>query len=245
MLTTRHKLQGVRILNTRPLGQNTELSIKLRELGADVFEWPVLSIIPIPFLFTEDFNKIDFFIFTSQAAVNYFFSGGGTIKGQIIAIGSATAKILKSYGINDVIIPEISTSEGILALDCLKNARGKSIILVKGEKGRSLICESLTKQGAHIKELCVYRRIKTNWPLGSVQSLWQRDTIDIIIYTSEEAIHYIFEQLKGCRTWLCSKTAIVLSERLAKVLHNLGVHKIIVCDYNKIDAACLKGIIHE
>ena len=245
-------LKGLQILNTRPLGQNKSLTQMLEALGVSVIEWPVISIVPTNLSWISALpttkNKIDFFIFTSASAVNYFFANASVSNGAIIAIGKATERALKLHGMHSIILPSCATSEGLLTIDCLKDINRCHIALIKGEGGRKLLREQLTLRGAIVTELKVYRRLFTDWPLESILILKQENAIDAIIYTSQEAIEYIFEQLKEIHDWLCQKPAVVLSQRLATILKKLGVQKTIVSDYDKLPEACsllLKGIINE
>lgn len=228
---------GLRVLNTRPHGQNQALSQAIREAGGVPIEYPVLSIEPVyhdwKHLFHDDSN-VDAIIFTSTNAVCHFFSQLNAQKlvcpdAHLIAIGDATARALGTHGIKVNDIPLLSSSEGLLALDALQHVQEKRIWIIKGQGGRDLLAKILSLRGASVELLEVYRRVCPDADDLFLQSLWREDGVDAIVITSEEALHNVFKLFgEAAHDWLCSKKYYVKSERLAKAAADLGIKKIMI-----------------
>ncbi len=227
-------LAGLRILNTRPLEQGKALTLSIEKAGGIAVTCPALAIVPTSdkwVNFLPDLTTVDKAIFISTNAVNLCFqalkkhhiSWPQTLQG--IAIGQATAKPLIKWGASIHFVPEIATSEQLLASTPMLNVSNQLVLLFKGEGGRPLIKETLVERGACLQEVNVYRRTTPPFKKQFFQSLWQDDSIDIILFTSEQALETIFALFgKEAQPWLCSKPCVVISERLAKAAANRGIN---------------------
>lgn len=87
---------------------------------------------------------------------------------HIIAIGKATKAALLELGMN-AISPTIETSEGLLSLPLLhtENVANQRIIIVRGDKGRELIFNTLIDRKANIRYAKSYQR---QWHITPQQS---------------------------------------------------------------------------
>ncbi|WED42505.1 uroporphyrinogen-III synthase [Legionella cardiaca] len=227
-------LQGLRVLNTRPLEQGKALSFAINAADGIAIECPALAIEPIEFVL-PDLTKAEQAIFVSANAVQYV---SHVLKAKkthwptslcVIAVGQGTAAALKKNGINVDFIPEEATSESLLTLGHLKQVRGKTILLFKGEGGRTTIAETLIARGAHLNIVEVYKRIMPKFNLQYLHSLWHEKAVDIILFTSQQAIQNVFAMFgKAAHDWLCNTPCLVISERLAKVAALLGMKRIMV-----------------
>lgn len=251
-------LEGQRILNTRPKGQGTSLTQQLRALGAECIEIPAIHIQPTETWLDDipPLQSIHHAIFTSTNAVHCFFNT--IIKHNIpwpeciktIAIGHKTASALTTQHIKVSAVPDIADSEHLLRLSTLQGIIKKEILLIKGEGGRALIAQALRQRGAALHTLNVYRRTLPGHSSTGLQALWQNDAVDIILFTSEEAIRNTFTLFgKAAKTWLCSKPCLVISQRLKNVASSLGIKHIIISQYDAIpDTLCRtlknKGYTH-
>lgn len=156
----------------------------------------------------------------------------------ITCIGPGTAEVLKKYNFSANYIPPINTSENLLSLPNFANVIGHNIILVKGIGGRNTINLELIARGANIQDIEVYERKLPNINPNITQRLWQEDGIDIIIFTSTQAMLNTFALFPSqAKEWLLSKTSVVISERIAVHAKNLGFKNIINTSYANILAA--------
>jgi uroporphyrinogen-III synthase len=236
-------LQGLRILNTRPLEQSRTWSHEIRALGGIAIDLPTLAIEPITswFMHLPPLQLVKQVIFISANAVHHFFSAlkQGAIAWptniQITAIGKATAAALLTYDVTAQHIPRIADSEHLLMLDSLQHVGQQTILLIKGEDGRTLINDKLKERGARLIPLSVYRGVLPPTSEEFLNSLWHDDAVDIILFTSQQVMSNLFTLFgKEAKEWLCGKPCLVISERLATEAARLGMQHITVSGYDKV-----------
>lgn len=237
-------LVGLRVLNTRPHGQHLALSRAIHDAGGEAIPLPVLAIEPtgntwlnhLPPL--EDINHV---IFISANAIDYFFeaihhrheSWPDSIETTVI--GKASARALSAWNIRVDHLPSVADSDHLTQLDFLQDLKNQTVLLIKGEGGRNIIANQLKSRGGNVITLDVYRRVLPKIPKEHVESLWQEDRVDIILLTSQQAIHNLFTLFgEHARQWLCSKPCIVISDRLGKAASALGMRTILVSPYDSI-----------
>ena len=161
-------LQGLNLVVTRPPAQAARTARLLRAAGADIIEFPVLSIAPInATLPAAELAGASGLIFVSANAVEHgvplvLRAGGAPVGMEIFAIGRATAAALAQAGFKNVVSPQQSIdSEGLLAMPQLLRVEGRHIILVKGRSelgGRTVLEQTLTSRGARVTVLECYQR---------------------------------------------------------------------------------------
>ncbi len=121
-------LSGKRIVVTRPRAQAGELTRRLSELGAEVVEFPTISIAPPGDYKPMDraiaqLPQYDWLFFTSVNGVQSFFNRlrhfGNDSKDiehlKVVAIGPETAGRLQNEGVRVDLIPAKYQADGILA----------------------------------------------------------------------------------------------------------------------------------
>ncbi len=237
-------INGLRVLNTRPTEQGLSLHQAICDAGGVSIDLPALAIEPTTNNWLKNLPNLESIhqvIFISTNAVNYFYSTleqqglawPATI--QTTAIGKASAAALEKWRIRRDHVPSIADSEHLLQLNILQHVKNQTILLVKGEGGKMDISNTLLTRGAHLISLAVYRRTLPNTKQKRVHSLWHDDQVDIILFTSQQAMHNIFTLFgDAARYWLCGKPCLVISERLAEAAFTLGMRTILVSRYDTI-----------
>lgn len=238
-------LKGLRVLNTRPLQQGQELNQRIIIAGGLPVSCPALDIGPPardwrPLL--PNLNTVQQAIFVSANAVTYSipvllenqFAWPDHI--QITAVGKATAQALKSRQLRVDNIPEKSDSEHLLMLNNLQAVHSETILLFKGEGGRTLIANSLTERGAKLIELNVYQRLLPDCNQEKLEQWWRDDCVDIILFTSQEAIQNIVTMFgtSAQQAWLKRTPCLVISDRLAQFASKSGIENILICSPDTI-----------
>lgn len=239
-------LHGLRILNTRPIGQNEALSVAIKQAGGIAVECPALAIEPTFFnencpaelLHLTNFNKA---IFVSANAVEYFFR---TLQRfhitwqkriEVIAVGGATMTKLQHHGVDITERPIETGSESLLRLESLQQVENQKILLVKGESGRELIRTELALRGATVFPFVVYRRCLPQLDKEFVRSIWHCDAVDVIVFTSEESIRNLLTIFgEEASEWLRSKPCWVISPRLADLALSYGIKQVYHCSYENL-----------
>ncbi|MGD0489976.1 MAG: uroporphyrinogen-III synthase [Steroidobacteraceae bacterium] len=189
-------LDGVGVLITRPAHQAAPLSRLFEAAGATTARLPAIDIRPLADTRTlaarlgaiENFGLI---IFASANAVRY----GAALLDQrrdlpLAAIGPATARALNQAGYRVSVQPlDGFDSESLLRHAELSSIAGRRVLLVKGEGGRGLLEQELTRRGAVLTLAEVYRRecaAPAAEELRALESRFERHEIHVITATSAE-----------------------------------------------------------
>lgn len=237
------KSVALRILNTRPSGQNSSLSTIINSAGGQSIELPAITIEPVHnwMQHLPSLNSIKQAIFISPNSVNLFFDA---LKNQrmnwpssiaVMAIGKTTEATLESRGIKVECTPSEANSEGLIQLPMLQAIKNETVLVVKGEGGRPLIGDTLHNRGAKVVMLDVYRRTLPNYSSSVTDSLWQDDSVDIILFTSQQAIDNLFALFnEKAHAWLKGKPCVVISERIAEKAASIGMKGITITRYDEL-----------
>ncbi|MCU7554767.1 uroporphyrinogen-III synthase [Alteromonas sp. ASW11-19] len=144
-------------------------------------------------------------------------------KRHIVAVGDATARALAQCN-TVIVIPQPQTSEGVLALPALSAAQCRSVVIIKGEGGRTAIADTLISRGIAVAAYCVYRRVRLAEPIQS--NHWQWSHVKGIIATSEEMASQLWQQAPQAQA--AALPWLTVSERVACAIRALGVKDVAV-----------------
>jgi len=205
-------LFGKKIVVTRSRPQASQLVGLLKDLGADVLEYPTISIRmidPNPALerAIKGMKQYQWIIFTSANGVSCLFYhiekmllDTRILSGiKIAAIGPATADELKIHGIRADMIPVSYKAEGVIeGLLSLEDIRGKRILIPRAETAREILPEELEKKGAQPDVLPVYKTLPDERAntAGLVKEL-EEGKVSMITFTSSSTVNNFFSNLEG------------------------------------------------
>ena len=214
------------VVVSRPENQADAISLRLSELGAHVIKFPLIAIEPVDDWSAQlDLEQFDYLIFTSRNAVDYFFSGLDTnrvktfaspTRTQIIAaVGKQTVSALATYGITTDIVPsDTFNSEALLAQSQLLKVKSAKIAIIRGQRGRGLLYETLLSRGAEVEYIDVYRRVCPAQDLSVIDAYLVENRVDVIMITSAEALQNLYN-LGGNQQWLANTSLLIGSQRIA------------------------------
>jgi len=184
-----------RILLTRPEGLNETLASALQQRQIPFQIIPLIEIAPLELkegnrLQIENLDRNDIVIFVSRHAVRFglpmlerYWPQWPELKW--FSVGSATAGELNQYGVASM-FADPPGSEGLLTLPELQRPEGKQVLIVRGNGGRELLSDTLSRRGAAVRYLEVYERGKVK-----KTGLWQRIDeagIDTMVVSSVEIL---------------------------------------------------------
>jgi uroporphyrinogen III methyltransferase/synthase len=164
-------LFGRKIVVTRSSGQAAEFSERLRALGADAIELPVISIQPPenPGPLDQAIERLasyDWLIFTSVNGVRFFLDRLDTsrrdlrsLKARICAIGPATRQAVENLHLKVDLMPEEYVAESLVKTFSGERLAGLRILLPRAAVARDLIPTELGKLGAQVDVVEAYRNI--------------------------------------------------------------------------------------
>jgi uroporphyrinogen III methyltransferase/synthase len=164
-------LFGQRVVTTR--AEASGMSARLRLLGAEVIEYPVIEILPPedPGPLAEaaaEVSRYDWILFTSANGVRAFFSRVSDlrrVRAKIGAIGPATAAELAHLKLPADLVPAEYVAEGVL--DALpRDLTGIRMLLPRAAVARDVLPEELRSRGAAVDVVAAYRTVipRTNRP---------------------------------------------------------------------------------
>lgn len=228
-------LKGLRVLVTRPQGQGESLCQGIETLGGKAINFPVLAILdPLdnaPLLsLIERLDEFDLAIFISPNAVhkamNLIMARGGLPQHlQLATVGRGSGRELKRIiGREPDIMPQGQfNSEALLAEPRLQDVQGKRIVIFRGDGGRELLAEELSRRGATVEYAEAYRRSQPNQDVQPLLQAWARDEIDIIVITSGQGLRNLFDMVgKLGQQWLRKTPLLVINKRLGEIARQLG-----------------------
>jgi len=253
-------LAGVAVLVTRAAHQAQGLCNLIGELRGRPIHFPAIEIsAPAQ---TEQLHELlahietfDMAVFVSANAVKWGLNclpeGRLPERMKIAAVGLATAQALAESGQLASVVPEQGCdSEALLAAAEMsaQAVAGKRVLIFRGQGGRALLGDTLTRRGALVDYAEVYRR-SCPQPTGDLsQTSWIGD-LDVITATSNsilDNLFLLFGETQGER--LLETPLIVISERMREHAHGLGCRHVILAtgpDDRSIVAAICRWIAHR
>lgn len=248
------KLAGKTILNTRPLEQSLLLAEAIEKEGGQCLILPSIEIVPVLPNSQEIYPHVqsNYWVFVSQYAakfwVSHYHSFETNSASKVIAIGKATATVLHNANISVDLIPEDSSSEGVLQLLDFKLLAGKTVTIFRGKSGRTLLDETLLERGATVKEVVLYERLMPTWTSKEYALL--DNHIDLALGLSIDSLTYFFSKLSlEKKQRFCNVPWLVMSQRVAEEAKKLGISKIYkVSDgdiFESLIRCCSPDIISE
>lgn len=223
------------VITTRPSGQGVNLCRALRRRGYRAWNLPAVRLSGArdeeaarQALATA--TRGDAMIFISPAAVRHalhLWPRETRCKTRFFAVGAATARALERAGFEPVLVPQEATSEGLLALDELRQIRNRRIAIVGAAGGRALLGNRLGQRGARVQRVHVYRREPARLDARHWRALDRSTPPLLVTVTSAQTIQNLAGRLPAA-AWqqLHSGIALVSSPRLANVASDLGFARI-------------------
>ena len=199
-------LAGRRIVVTRSRAQASKLSAALRDLGADVYEMPLIKRDPPPDLrefaeLVQDAHAYEWLVFTSANGVDVFFEifdklyddareiGGA----KFAAVGAATAQRLKERHYHVDLVAEnfhaASLTEAFRQQTDVENVK---ILVVRPEETSGELAAALSKMGAIVDEAIAYRTVPETGDRTRARERLVSEGADLVVFTSSSTVRNFF-----------------------------------------------------
>ncbi|MCK0153663.1 uroporphyrinogen-III synthase [Alcanivorax sp. S6407] len=160
----------MRILVTRPAGQQQALMDALQAAGYQAAHCPALRIEPLPVSgdtrrVLMDLDLYHAVFFASANAARLALTAMSDLWPQWpvgvhwLAVGRATAAELATWHLQPEVPEAGFNSEAVLALPCLQDLHEKKILICRGNSGRELLADTLKARGAEVVALPFYQRL--------------------------------------------------------------------------------------
>lgn len=228
-------LAGCGVLVTRPAHQAGRLAQLIEQAGGTAIRFPTIEIVPPldpePLLALLDrLGEFDLAVFVSPNAAEQTI---GWLRARhltwparlaVASVGGATAAVLERHGLAVAASPDRRfDSEALLALPQLQHVAGKRVVIFRGDGGRELLAETLSRRGATVTYAECYRRVRPQADPAELIERWRHGEIDIVTITSTAGLRNLYETLGDTgRGWLTHTPIVVLSEAQAAACRRFG-----------------------
>lgn len=204
-------LQGIKVAVTRPRDLISQMSEKLRVLGAEVLELPSIRTEK-----AEDnlslkealahIGEYQWIAFTSPTGVKVFFAemraAGMDIRAlghiRIASIGKGSAKELEKFGIYPDLIPEVYDGMHLgraMAEKCEDHAR---VLLPRAETGNHEILEELAKRSdILVTDIATYKTVYTKPETVDQKAAFETGRVDMAVFTSASTVRGFVSATEG------------------------------------------------
>lgn len=203
----RRPLFGRRVIVTRAESQASTLSEKLRELGAEVEECPVIKFTApsdtsdIDAAISE-LDQFDWVLFTSANGVEWFvrrlMEQGRDIRSlgsaRIGAIGPKTAAAIEELKVTVDYVPEKYVAESVVD-EFPEDLTGKRVLIPRAKEARMELVEGLENKGAKVTLACVYETVIDASSAPEIQKAVSAGEVDIVTFTSASTVRNFFTLL--------------------------------------------------
>jgi uroporphyrinogen III methyltransferase/synthase len=184
----RRPLFGRRVVVPRAEHQAGALTSRLRGLGADVVELPVIRIEPGDALPAE-LARYDWIALTSTNAVDALFAhvrdARALAGASVAAVGPGTAAALRARGVEADLLPERSSAEGLV--DAFADAGGAGrVLLPLSSMAQPVLRDGLAAKGWEVDVVAAYRTVAA--PGLDPSTLASAREADAVAFTSSSTV---------------------------------------------------------
>jgi uroporphyrinogen-III synthase len=211
--------------------------------GLEVVERVSHSIEPVDVAASAFDRPADFAIFTSQVAVERLLSDeslavrlrGAVSAGRVVAVGRATEAALRRHGLPPQVV---SRGSGEAILDALPSRLGGiHVLLPRGEDATPELPEGLSRRGAEVTGLTVYRKVPA-LPDADLARQIVDHPFRAFCVTSPSAGAWLFGGLSEAAAQRLRETpAVVLGRYTRRYLESHGIARISVTAVPQFEAA--------
>ncbi len=238
------------VLVTRSGAAGTRLLERLRAAG-----WMAVDACPLrldepenPAQLLASFKRVlpcDRIIFTSAEGVRQavqLFGVDDLSACPVIVPGPGTREVALTLGLRKIICPDaVGNSEAMLALPALGQVAKKRVLILAAAGGRQTLASELSKRGASVHSLHVYRRLPRQISAQALQALDRADR-PVCLLASAGALLGLRQQLTA-EQWqkLQGASMVAPSPRVAEMATKLGCRQVVLAG-GADDAAMMEAM---
>ena len=199
-------LTGRRIVVTRSRAGASKLAGALRDLGADVYEMPLIKREEPENLrefaeLVQDAHSYEWIVFTSANGVDAFFEIfyklyddareiGGTKFG---AVGAATAQRIKDWHFHvDLVAEEFQAKSLAATFRDYTDVENVKMLAVRPAETSGGLALELTKMGAIVDEAIAYRTVAETTDRTRARQRFAEEGADLVVFTSSSTVRNFF-----------------------------------------------------
>jgi uroporphyrinogen III methyltransferase / synthase len=236
-------LSGHTVAVTRARAQASELARRLRELGAEVVQAPVIRIRPLPGDATAplDLSPYDLICLTSPNGVECLFArlaesgrrpadARALAGATVAAIGPGTARALAEHGIAADVLPERFVAESLVeALAALPVRRA---LVARAKEARDVLPDALRARGAEVDVLELYETVAE--PLLPAVLAAAR-AADYVTFTSSSTVRFFLDAAGGSADLSAATRIVSIGPVTSATLREHGLEPQVEAERHDID----------
>ena len=198
-------MKGKTVVVTRPEDRSGTLTQRLRELGAEVVDYPCIRTVareenPELEEAMENLSRYRCLVFTSPAGPEIFFrrlrAAGRDARAlsglSLAAIGPKTAKAMERFGVTADLVPETYDSDHLAkALEAVEGP----VLLCRASRGSTALPEMLERKGIPFADVPVYDTVYAAPAPQKVDALLGETLL--VTFTSASTVRGFVESLPG------------------------------------------------
>jgi uroporphyrinogen III methyltransferase/synthase len=239
-------LYGRTVAVTRAREQASGLAARLRELGAEVVETPVIRVVPLdPPLDRKDVarpdddsSRYDLVCLTSPNGVRFFFDlladaglDARALHGaRVAAIGPATARALRAHGVLADVLPDRAVAESLV--EALGDVPVERALVARARVARDVLPDALRARGTEVDVLELYETVAE--PLSSDQLDAVR-AADYVTFTSASTVANLLSALGGDAATLAAARLASIGPVTSDALRGHGLEPALEADPHDVD----------
>ncbi len=240
MTETPPRLDGRRVAVTRGKGGEDPLTVRLRELGAQVLDVPAIAVgAPVSWdefdAAARDLSQYDWIAFASATAVDAALSRivalglpPPPVGTRLAAVGKATAQRLQERLRAPDLVPGNATGAA-LAEAMAPQMRGRRVLVPRAAEGRPELLDGLAAAGADVVSAPCYRTVPA--PAVALAPLGEAildGKIDAVTFASPSAVKSVIAAL-GPRAELLGRCALAaIGPTTAEALRECGLRAAVI-----------------
>ncbi|PTL77419.1 uroporphyrinogen-III synthase [Vitiosangium sp. GDMCC 1.1324] len=233
------RLEGIRVLVTRPRERSEELCFLLEDEGAEVLHVPLLELLPPenprPLMAAaESIQRYKWVVFASPSAVESLMEAlreAGTTellaRVRIAAVGPRTARTVEGYGLNVFVESPEGTGAGLY--EAMRPALDPEdeVLLPAAEEGRRELEDALREHGLRVTRVTAYRSASVPLP-PEAQAQLQASPPHVALFASPRTVEAFLEA--AGRELLGAARLVAIGPTTAAALTRLGLPVAAVAD---------------
>lgn len=228
-------LKGIRVLVTRPAGQDDRITGLLQGAGAEVAAVPAIRIQPVeePAGIKQALANLagfDGLVFTSANAVGHFLAqmerAGIPVpeKPPALCVGPKTADAWVRAGGVATLSPERFTAADLVtALDA--HLAGRSYLVLRPEVVSTDVGRILAERGAAVTEVILYRTEVNAGESGRLKERIGSGQVDVLVYASPSAVRGTVIMAGGAEN-LAGTISLCIGPTTAEAARRAGLDRI-------------------
>ena len=236
------RLDGRRIVVTRPASKSDALGSRFEALGARVLRVPSIEITDVEADDASDsllrrLSSYDWVVFTSASGVDAGIrrlDGLGVPRAdfgavRVAAVGPATARRLSVHGIEAAAVP--ARHIGVEVAGVVGPAAGRRFLLVRGDLASPALPAALRAAGGSVDEATVYRTMPGGAQAGSL-----RDGFDVVTFTSPSTVRSFVASLdEGAAEAMAGASVVTIGPVTTEAAREAGLAVAAEADPHTID----------